>query len=72
MAKGDRPFRAVAYIPDPTGQTAAGRKREVAGRTAAKTLEGLKPFILRHQAQGHIVHLEEVLDMLEGLDEDET
>lgn len=68
MAKGDRPFRAVAFIPDPTGQGTAGRKREVAGRAAAKTLDGLIPFITRHEAQGHVVHLEEVLDMLEGLD----
>lgn len=51
----ERPWRAIAYVPDPTGQTVAGRKRVVAGRTAAKTREGLAGFIARQEAQGNVV-----------------
>lgn len=48
-----RMWRAVAYIPDPTAPN--GRRREVAGRTAAVTLDGLSRFIREHEARGHAV-----------------
>lgn len=56
----ERPWRAVAFIPDPTGQGLAGRKREVAGRAAAKTEAGLAAFRRRHAALGHAVDVVEV------------
>lgn len=54
-----RPWRAVAYVPDATAPQ--GRKRAVAGQTAACTQEGLADFLTRHHEQGHVVdviHLE--------------
>lgn len=62
-----RPFRAIAYVPDPTGQV-TGRSRAVAGRTAAKTRPGLDRFVDEHLAKGHAVDLTEVLDLLDELD----
>lgn len=56
----ERPWRAIAYVPDPTGQGLAGRKREVAGRTAAKTRQGLQPFIDRQTTQGNVVDVFDV------------
>lgn len=56
----ERPWRATAFVPDPTGQGLAGRKREVAGRAAAKTRDGLARFITRHEAQGHAIDVVEV------------
>lgn len=60
MPRSERPWRAIAYVPDPTGQGTLGRKREVAGRTSAKTRKGLQAFLDRHHAQGHVCDLWEV------------
>lgn len=63
----ERPWRAVAYVPDPTGQTEAGRKRIVAGRTSAKTQAGLARFISKHLDAGNVVSTEYVEPLpLEG------
>lgn len=59
----ERPWRATAFIPDPTGQTLAGRKRVVAGRTAAKTEAGLARFVTQHEGLGHVVDVVEVLPL---------
>lgn len=59
----ERPWRAVAFIPDPTGQTLAGRKRVVAGRTSAKTRQGLSRFIARHTEAGHPVDVVQVIPL---------
>jgi hypothetical protein len=61
----EKPWRAVAFVPDPTGQTPAGRKRVVAGRAAAKTEAGLARFIARHQDQGHVVDVCHVLALFD-------
>lgn len=64
-----RPWRAVAFVPDATAPT--GRKRELAGRTAACTREGLQPFLDRHVALGHVCDVLEVQPLqlqLEGVD----
>lgn len=53
-----RPWRAVAYKPDPTAPN--GRSREVTGRTAACTEEGLAEFVLRQVDAGNVVDLYEV------------
>jgi hypothetical protein len=66
--RSERPWRAIAYETDPTGQGIQGRKRAVAGRTAARTEAGLAPFITRHRAAGHAVDWYEVRPFdLEGL-----
>lgn len=59
----ERPWRATAFIPDPTGQTLAGRRRVVAGRTAAKTKAGLTRFTEEHEGLGHVVDVVEVLPL---------
>lgn len=64
----ERPWRATAFIPDPTGQTTAGRRRVVAGRAAAKTEAGLARFRRTHEDRGHVVDVVEVLDL--GLTDD--
>lgn len=61
-----RPFRAIAYVPDPTGQV-TGRTRAVAGRAAAKTRAGLDRFVKRHTEAGHAIDVTEVLDMLDEI-----
>jgi hypothetical protein len=55
----------VAFVPDPTGQTLAGRKRVVAGRAAARTEAGLARFRKTHEDQGHVVDVVEVLSMFD-------
>lgn len=62
-----RPWRAVAYIPDATAPQ--GRKREVAGQTAACEQEGLDAFKDRHTEQGHVVDVVH-LETLPGLEYD--
>lgn len=59
----ERPWRATAFVPDPTGQSLAGRKRVVAGRAAAKTEAGLAAFRAKHAEQGHVVDVVEVLPL---------
>lgn len=60
MARSSRrPWRAVAYVVDPTSPN--GRRREVAGRTAARTRDGLDAFVLKHQRLGHPLDVFEVL-----------
>jgi hypothetical protein len=54
-----RPWRAIAYVVDPTSPN--GRRREVAGRTAAVKREGLDEFIKRHRRAGHPLDVYEVL-----------
>lgn len=63
MARG-RPWRALAFRPDATAPY--GRKRELMGRTAACTREGLQAFVSRHEDQGHVVDVLEV-QPLEGM-----
>lgn len=65
-----RPFRAIAYRPDPTAP--AGRRREVTGRAAAKTRPGLDRFVAAHGAAGDVVAVSEVLDVLDELDAPDT
>lgn len=48
-----RPFRAIAYTPDWTSPN--GRRRVVAGRTAAVTRAGLDRWIRAHEAKGNVV-----------------
>lgn len=48
-----RPWRAIAYVPDPVGTT--GRKRAVAGRAAAATPAGLRAWTARQRAAGNVV-----------------
>lgn len=62
----ERPWRAVAFVPDPTGQGLAGRKRDVAGRASAKTEAGLEAFVTRHRDLGHVVDVCEVLSMFDS------
>lgn len=64
-----RPFRAIAYVPDPTGQGTGGRSREVAGRVAAKSPAGLKRFLDEHGGKGHAIDTYEVLDLLDEIPE---
>lgn len=52
--RAQRPWRAIAYVPDPTGQV-TGRSRAVAGRVSAKTASGLRRFIARQRAAGNAV-----------------
>lgn len=60
-----RAWRAVAYVPDPTAPQ--GRRRELAGRTAATTPDGLARFKLAHEAQGHAVDVFKVAGLEELL-----
>lgn len=62
-----RPFRATAFVPDPTAPN--GRRREVAGRAAACSRAGLDAFVARHEAAGHEVDLVEILDLLDEIAE---
>lgn len=48
-----RPWRAVAYVPDPTAPN--GRRREIAGRASALTEDGLTRFRSSHRRAGHAV-----------------
>lgn len=48
-----RPWRAIAYVVDPWAP--AGRRRAVAGRCAAATPAGLRAWIARQRAAGHVV-----------------
>lgn len=66
----ERPWRAIAYQPDPTGQTDRGRKRLVTGRTAARTEAGLAGFRVRQEAQGNVVDVFTVESL--AYDEDTT
>lgn len=50
-----RPWRAIAYVPDPTGQGTQGRARAVAGRVSAKTPQGLARFTQTQRAAGNVV-----------------
>lgn len=59
----EKPWRAIAFVPDPTGQTLAGRRRVVAGRASAKTKGGLARFVTDHEGRGHVVDLVEVLPL---------
>lgn len=61
-----RPFRATAFVPDPTAPN--GRKREVAGRVAAASREGLDRFVNAHRAAGHEVDVVEILPLPFDLD----
>lgn len=61
-----RPFRAVAYVPDPTGQE-TGRSRKVAGHTSAKRRAGLDRFVNDYLGRGNVVELEEVRTLLEEI-----
>lgn len=61
-----RPFRAIAYVPDPTGQQ-TGRSRAVAGRVAAKTRPGLKRFLDEQTGKGNECDVFEILDLLDEL-----
>lgn len=56
-----RPYRAVAFIPDPTAPN--GRRRTVAGRTAACSPDGLAAFIAKHTAAGNAVTCFRVLSI---------
>jgi hypothetical protein len=60
----------VAYKPDPTAPN--GRTREVTGRAAACTEEGLADFVLRHVEAGDVVDLVEVqpFDVFRELERD--
>lgn len=60
-----RPFRATAFVPDPTAPN--GRKREVAGRVAAASRSGLDRFVNAHRAAGHEVDVVEILDLLDEI-----
>lgn len=53
-----RPWRAIAYRPDPTAPN--GRKRGVVGRTSACDRGGLQAFIDRQEADGNVVDVIEV------------
>ena len=64
-ASRPRPWRAVAFIPDPTAPN--GRRREVAARAAATTEEGLARFRLEHRLAGHAVDVVRVSDLEELL-----
>lgn len=66
-----RPFRAIAYVPDPTGQE-TGRSRRVAGRVAAKSRAGLQRFLDEQASLGHPCDVHEVLDMLDEIPPDDT
>lgn len=48
-----RPWRAIAYVPDPVAPN--GRRREVAGRAAAATPTGLGAWVARQRAAGNVV-----------------
>lgn len=48
----------MAFKPDATAPN--GRRREVTGRTAACTREGLQPFVDRHRAVGDVVDILDV------------
>lgn len=63
-----RPFRAIAFVPDETAPN--GRRREVAGRVAACTREGLDAWITRQVAAGNVVDVIEVLDLLDEIPPD--
>lgn len=61
MSARRRPWRAVAFKPDPTAPN--GRKREVTGRTAACTPDGLNGFIRRQTLAGNVVDTLKVLEL---------
>ena len=48
-----RPWRAIAYVVDPVAPN--GRRREVAGRVAASTQDGLARFVTAHRLAGDAV-----------------
>lgn len=48
-----RPWRAIAYVVDPTAPN--GRRRLVAGRVAAATPDGLTRWLNAHRTAGHAV-----------------
>lgn len=52
MARTDpRPWRATAHRPNPYG----GRRRQLVGRAAARTEDGLARFVDQHSAAGDAV-----------------
>lgn len=61
-----RPYRAIAYVPDVTAPN--GRRRQVAGRVAACTPEGLEAWIARQTAAGNVVDRLEVHGMFDTLE----
>lgn len=66
MARTDpRPWRATAHRPNPYG----GRKRELVGRTSARTAAGLDPFIERHGTAGNAVSVWRLTRLEEADDE---
>jgi hypothetical protein len=57
-----RPWRAIAYRPDALAPN--GRKREVTGRTAAASEDGLARFIDQHEAAGDVVDVWKVQSLI--------
>jgi hypothetical protein len=53
MRGRERPWRAIAYVPD--AQAPNGRRRHVAGRVAACTADGLTRWITSHRRAGHVI-----------------
>lgn len=55
-----RPWRAVAYTPEPDADPHEWTRKQVASRTAAKTRKGLDHFIDRHRGAGSLVDVWEL------------
>lgn len=56
-----RPWRAIAYAVD--AEAPNGRRREVAGRTAASTQDGLTRFVSTHRQAGDAVDVFRVVSI---------
>lgn len=65
LAARRRPWRAIAYVVDPIAPE--GRRRAVAGRTAATTQDGLTRFVNSHRLAGDAVDVFRVASIDEFL-----